>query len=847
MKKLMCALIALLLCFGLHAIELKITVTDSDLGNPLEGATVAVAGTKLTALTGSDGVASVSLPDGFRRGTVTARIAGYRTASVTIADGQRAVAIGLAIADVFEGNELVVERAAPEKTDAKPGVSLVMNSKDMETTAEIGLIEDVMSSIKTLPGVGFAGGWNAQPSIRGGYPEEMGSVLDGIYIMFPFHWGGAYSIFNPAMVSSVKMSHGIFSARYGRAMSGLLEVNTIKPADTIKFDASIATTSFDAFAQIPFNAHAGVFVGGKVTYLDTLAWLYDSMGKEPKISDTMPTVPFIRDFYFKSYYTPDPSLDITFNGFFGSDGVGAHIDEDDDDINTVTNFDYVYYQGFAGLNVRWMPGERALFHFIGAYNNNTMNMTFDSKRSGFLSYSDAFLAEFDGSPSDPDGVVNGLIMGKNGYTLSGFGTEGFSDIAEHQMQGKLETDVQITKKDVLTFGAEEVFQFAQLKEGMSGWGEVYYNGYPELQKITYSLEADGNRILNTSAFALWSHGTEDSPLQGELGIRAEHFYLWNDGFEINTYPVVNPRASVQWTPVRDTKNFESLTFSAGTGFFSMCPNDFVAATDDFEIKSFDVGPNRAWFQVIGGEAKFPNNWSFKLEGYYKHYYNRLYILEDDSKDPVDYSAKTDGIGNAIGFDLMLQKRNGRKFDGYLSYSFVYAKYENPTDPVYEGQKTISGEPVGESFYPAFHRFHTLNLIVNWKPRTGMILTVKSSVASGKPKMKKGDVVAYAATITNADGSTSIVERYSRRDVYDNSLRSSLSCPVDIRFAVSGYYRQSKLRWEYYVGAEDIFVNLYKPKTNTEMDPFTGDEIANSGSADFSMGMPVVSVGYKLSL
>ena len=68
-----------------------------------------------------------------------------------------------------------------------------------------------------------------------------------------------------------------------------------------------------------------------------------------------------------------------------------------------------------------------------------------------------------------------------------------------------------------------------------------------------------------------------------------------------------------------------------------------------------------------------------------------------------------------------------------------------------------------------------------------------------------------------------------------------------RFAVSGYYRQSKLRWEYYVGAEDIFVNLYKPKTNTEMDPFTGDEIANSDNADFNIGMPMVSVGYKLSL
>jgi hypothetical protein len=846
MKKFSCFLVAVFLCAALNAAELAITVLDADLGNPIEGARVGVAGTGLAAETGADGIARIAVPDSFGGGTVTARSMGYRASSVRLSAGQRSAEIGLSVADVFQGNELVVERSATDRTDAKSGVSHVMSDKEMETTAEIGLVEDVMSSVKTLPGVGFAGGWDAQPSIRGGYPDEMGCVLDGIYVMFPYHWGGAYSIFNPSMVGSVKMSHGIFSARYGRAMSGLLEVSTIRPAETVRFNASVGTTSFDAFAQIPFGKRAGMFLGGKVTYLETLSWMSDALGTEPRLSETMPTMPYIRDFYLKTYFNPGPALELSFNGFLGTDGVGAHDEETEDGTTNVFDFDYSYYQGFAGINARWMPDEKVILHGIAAYNFNTMDMKFAFARSGYHEYGQAFLDEFDGTAFDPDGVADGLIQGQKGYTLTDFDNDGASSVTVHQGQGKLETDIQVTKADVVSFGSEEVFQFTTYDENFNMWYEFYGNGYPELKREKFSSDVEGNRVLNTSAFALWSHGLEDDPIQGELGLRAEHFYLWNGNFDLNTYPVLNPRLSVQWTPIRNTDRFDALTFSAGTGFFSMFPINAIAASEDFNIDDFDVGPNRAWYQVIGAEAKFPNDWTFKIEGYYKRYFNRLYMVEDNRAEDSLYYAKTDGTGDALGFDFLIQKKNGRKLDGYLSYSFVWANYRNPMSPMYAGQTTMSGEPLDASYYPAFHRFHSLNLILNWKPRPGMILTVKSSLATGKPKAKEGKVVAYAATIDNPDGTKTVVERYARRDSYDDSLRTSVSCPVDARFALSGYYRHSKLKWEYYVGAEDIFVNLYRPKTNKQLDSFTGEEVSDSDSADFNIGMPMVSFGYKVS-
>lgn len=839
MKKITIRIFFTLSCFCATAADIRVLITDRDLEIPLEGVRLTLTGITGTYETDQDGVATLSPPADFTRGTLTAQLGGYENKKAQVTAEQTDIILYMQIADVIEGKELVVERKAPGKTDAKSGISVVMEKSEMKTTAQIGLVEDIMASVSTLPGVGFSGGWNSQPSIRGGYPEEMGTVLDGVYIISPWHWGGAYSIFNPLMVDSVKMSHGIFSARYGRAMSGLLEVTTIKPTSSfVRIDAGIATTSTDFFAQIPFTPKAGLFTGGKVTYMETLGWAVNALPIEPKLSDTVSQMPYIRDFYAKGYYTPVPSLDISLNAFFGSDGIGIKTKVSNEGITTAAKFDWLNLQGFAGTNIKWMPTDNTLVHFVGAYNQHVMNAEFAFDPSGSYTYSDSFLDTYDLIDGSDDRTINGFTS----YSIDSLGMEGFMKTTIHQGQAKLESDILMKGGSIVSFGTEEVLQFAQSKQKVTGWQEQFFSEIPQYAEVTYEQNIDGNRILNSALFALWSFGTDSSPIRGELGLRGEHFYLWNDNFDLNTIPVANPRLTVQWTPIKETKYFNAITLSAGTGFYSMFPLDVIGAEKKYGINSFEVGPNRAWFQVVGAELDLKNDWYFKTEGYYKQYFNRLYLVADNSKTPVEYKAKTDGIGYATGFDLMLEKKNGRRLDGYLSYSFVIARYQNPTKPAYDNHLTMSGEPLDTWFYPNFHRFHTLNLIINWKPITGMVFTVKSSLATSTPKNKVGEITVYAATLP--DGR--ILERYSRTEVYSDTLRTELSCPVDVRFGYSNYYRGTKLKWEYYIGAENVFVNLYSPKNTPGFDAYTGKEMADSGSADFNIGIPLVSVGYKIS-
>lgn len=839
MKRLLLAITLAALAIVAFGAELTITVTDRDLEFPLEGALLSLSslqGFSAEAETDAEGIAVITLPPQFARGTLVIQYPGYAPVKQGITAEMREVSVGMTITGIIEGKELVVERTVPGVTDEKSGVSVVMDKREMESTANMGIVEDVMSSIKTLPGVGFSGGWNAQPSIRGGYPDEMGTVMDGVYLLMPWHWGGAYSIFNPNMVESAKMSHGVFSTRYGRALSGLLEVNTVNPdSPRPRFDAGISTTALDLFAQFPVTNAGGVFLGGKVTWMDTLKVLNDDiLDLEPKLRDNIPVMPFIRDFYAKGFWKPTSQLSVTANAFFGSDGVGVETNTEDGGIASDVKFNWLYLQGFGAAHVKWMPSEFTVINFTGAYNNMTSDLDFNMSRSGGRKYSTEFVSVYDTLP----GVDTGAS-----YSVDGLDLKGFSQQVVHQAQGKFEADIQVAPGHIVSFGTDEVFQYFTSKSEFSGW-QIIPMPYPLpsiYQNVVFENNLSGNRILSSAAFVLWSFGGEQSTFSGELGLRGEHFYLWNNNFTLNTYPVANPRLNLTWKPIKNGNLVDTLTLTAGSGLFSFFPTDSIAADKKYGLESFKITPNRTIFQVIGADAGFRDGWSFRLETYYKHYLSRLFLAAGVVNDEVEYYARTNGQGYAAGFDLMLRKKDGRYFDGYLTYSFVYSRYNNPLTLSNPEATSINGEPLDSWFYPSFHRFHSLNLILNIKPVQGITFTVKSSVASGKPRERPGEITMQAVQY-----GSQYIEQYLRDSTYDDTLRTDLSCPVDVRLSWSNYYRESKIRWEYYVGAEDIFVNLYKPKSNTGFDEYTGKEIPDSGSADFNIGIPVFSVGYKVS-
>lgn len=836
-KKLLVVILLSFLVAAVFARDVKISVTDAELEIPLEGVKLSVKGKTANAVvTDENGVAVISVNE--KAEIVEARLAGYKNASVNVKADDKSLEIKMSITDVIEGQELVVNRASPDTQEEKPGVSTVMTKEKMHTTSNMGLIEDCMASVRTLPGVSFSGTWGSEPSVRGGNPREFAVTLDGMYTYFPWHWGGGISILNPSMIESVKLSNGVFSAKYGKASSGLLEATTLKP-DFEKFhlNASVSTMSTDIFAQIPFGKNVGgMLVGGHLTYLEPLFEIYKMTGTD--MLDMINRPPYIRDFFMKAQFNPRPELDIAVTGFFGSDGLSIDQNEENDGFTTRSVMDYDIYQVLGGLNIKYLATEKIQLHGLLCYNGMFEDMNQKMTEKGFVKYNDEFVSRYSSLP----GVTYG-----GSYYLNEIESKMNEKLNSHLISAKFETEFELNEKNHLCAGVEEIFAGADVKEDQPAWMDIPYNGGYVFKKVDFKTESNNNCLSDTAGFVTWNYGTDTSLINSEIGLRAEFINVFNPdtGFNKMLLPEICPRATLTVTPWRDIGKLKKASITTGTGIFVSTPREIEILSDDFTFHDDILKPNTALFAVLGGEAEFEDNWKFKLETYYKYYLSRMYwygVSDPMSNGPVQYNAKTDGKGHVFGIDAMLEKTKGKHWDGYISYSFVYTRFLNPAG-TYSGKyvEPIMCDVVNEWYYPDYHRFHTLNLVSNWHFGKGWTFTLKAALATGTPKKKNGDLTCYASTME--DGT--VVQRYTRSSVYSDVLRNEISCPVDIRISYQWMSHDDKVKWEFYFAAQDIFVNLYSPKGDKSYNSHTGKMSDVRDSVDFNIGLPMPSLGLKV--
>lgn len=821
---------------AIFARDVKVAVIDAELEIPLEGVKLFVKGkSQKTAVTDENGFAVLSVSD--KSETVEAKLAGYKDENVTVGSQIDSIEIKMSIEGVVEGQELVVNRASPETQKEEIGVSTVMSKEQMHTTASMGLIEDCMASVRTLPGVSYSGTWGSEPSVRGGEPRELAVTLDGMYTIFPWHWGGGISILNPSMIESVKLSNGIFSARYGKASSGLLEATTLKP-DFEKFhmNASVSTMSADVFAQVPFGKNVGgMLVGSHLTYLEPLVAMYKMTGTD--MLDMLERPPYIRDFFLKAQFNPRPELDVSVTGFFGSDGLAVDQTEEKNGFKTRARMDYDMYQVLGGINLKYLITEKIQLHALVCYNGMFEDMKMKQNQKGKVFYTDEFVSKYSSMP----GVSAGGF-----YNLPELEDKSNEKINSHLFNAKVESDFELNDKNHLCVGIDEIFTISENLEDQSAWGDVEVNGTNIFTNLSWYTKSKGNCVSNTSGFATWTFGTDTSLISSEVGLRAELITMFNSdtGFNKTLVPQVCPRASITFTPWRNIGNLKSASITTGTGLFVSTPREVTFLGADTKINNGSLSPNTALFAVVGGSAELENGWKFKLETYYKYYLSKMYMyLVSDTgvNSPAEMNAKSDGKGHVFGIDAMVEKSAGSAWDGYISYSFVYARFMNPAGN-YEGKviTPMFGE-VNEWCYPEYHRFHTVNLVSNWHFGKGWTLTAKATLATGTPKKKTGNLTCYASTME--DGT--VVQRYTKSSVYSDVLRNDISCPVDLRLSYQWMSKNEKAKWEFYIAAQDIFVNLYSPKGDKSFNSNTGEMSDVEQNIEFNIGLPMPSLGIKV--
>jgi hypothetical protein len=779
----------------LFARDVEITVIDADLSLPLEGARI-VSRDGGESVCDGEGRAVVSVPDD-RSVVLRVSYPGYAPGRVSVLPGTNAYTAELSLAGTTEERELVVEAPRPGGSETVSGRSVAVSGSDLAMPAETGIIGDVMNAVKLLPGVGYVGGYMAMPSVRGGEPSDVTAVFDGFYVERPYHWGGAFSIFDPKMIESAQLSHGVFSTRYGHTVSGLLDIHAKRPSsETAELELAVSISATNLNLALPLGGKGGISLMGKVTYWDPFVETAKLFFEEVRY---ISTTPFIRSGTLGASYDFSTDLSLSINGFFGSDGVGAHYNDTTSTSIYDANFYYDNKTSFLMSGLTYSPNPRSLLKFtLGA---------------GLLQ-------------TDMDGHVyseNKTAGSTRDYTV-------FLRNRTVNFQGRVDYDLDLGNGFLFAAGAEERY---------SRWNRVNaYRGTtstaappPENRERTLDILNHG---ISSSAYSLFEYTSENRRFGMELGIRGDHFLLTGKGYTLPGIPALNPRVNFDFLLIEDSGPFDSITATAGTGLFSSVNSSLQNIGSAANIRKNAPTQNRSWTTVVGTRIDFLPGFTFTFESYIKYVFNRAYTINDSSDISGTTVYRTDYYfdGQALiwGFDTMLQKFDSRYWNGWISYSYINARYRDP-------KSMARSRNEGGWYYPGFHRFHTLNLIVNYKPVRAVNLMTRFSLASGTPLLKTASI--------DPDPITGSIP-YTRTQVYDDYSRAGLVIPLDVKLSIFSFNKNGKTKRELYVSFENLLSLVYRAEGAKDFDENTGRETPGNSLASYDLPIPLVTFGIKWS-
>jgi hypothetical protein len=811
--------------FRLAARDLVVFVTDGDLEEPLAGAVVRLPdGSEVTA--DESGGAAFSVPDG-TRGEITVTYPGYEPFRMMLReDGEDRISIVMRAGLLDENEELVVEGRRPGAETALSGRGVSPGQRQMKLSSEIGLIEDVMSSIKLLPGVGYSGLFNALPSIRGGEPEDLKAALDGFYIDTPYHWGGGYSIFDPKTIENARLYHGVFSARYSHTVSGLLELTTKRASsDHVDFGINVSTSAagFNLSSPLPdfsdFNGQkrGGIMLIGKITYWEPFVAVAKEASRSADILspiNSVSTVPYIRSLNLMANYRLSAATELNLSAYTGGDGVGIMHNNTGGGINLFSN---------STIRFRWdniisFMTANALF----APNPDTM-----IKTTAGGSYISRSMDSYQGyGVREEDVHESSETMEKYKDTIAG-------------AQFRADFDRDLKNGFLFSAGAEELYRNWSETLSTNAMEDVYNADDQEYRTYSRVYPDTNNTGLFTGLYSLLEYTDSAGRFATEAGLRLDHLYFIGDGFTVQTLPVLNPRINLDYFPVRNRGGIDLITLTAGSGLFSAIDDSIPYIGKSYGVNDFDLKQTRSSASVTGIKVDFLGHWSFNLELYYKYVFDRAYTVSVAAENNAMRRYRFDGEGHIWGFDLILHKADGRFVDGWIAYSFNYARYRDPKS-VSAFDHAMFRDRNDTWYFPEFHRFSNLNIVINFKPSNRFNIYTRFGVASGVPQAEYGEKHPYTVKLTDDD----VITKYRRASYYSDTKRSAFSLPLDIKFSWFFFYPGKKTHIEAYLAVENALSLFYRPKAGTIVNPYTGDEEEAVSTPQFELPIPMVSFGFK---
>jgi TonB-dependent receptor-like protein len=223
---------------------------------------------------------------------------------------------------------------------------------------------------------------------------------------------------------------------------------------------------------------------------------------------------------------------------------------------------------------------------------------------------------------------------------------------------------------------------------------------------------------------------------------------------------------------------------AATGMFTQHPMD--SRLLDKTYGNPDLKAEESIHYILGSKIDFGEDFHIQLEGFYKDY--RKLTASDPDPD-INYSNNMQGI--AYGFDIILQKKLGGNWDGWLTYSYVQSKRKvtEQSNPEDFGMNP-SSVPVDEWFTSENDRTHALSLILNYEIAEGWKLALTQKYTTG-------------TTFTPVTGAeyVPVIDEYVPQEGEYNSDRFPAYTTTDIKFTLPFFGLPG---WSSYIQVTNLF-------------------------------------------
>jgi TonB family protein len=483
-----------------------------------------------------------------------------------------------------------------------------------ELTRVAGTRGDALRTIELLPGVARPPFSAGLVLIRGSAPGDSQVFMDGSPVPLLYHFGGLTSFINSRALQRIDFYPGNFSARYGRHIGGIIDVEPRDPASDGYHGVLDMNLPLDSSLLVegPITDKASFLVAGRRSYFGEVATAVIPEGTFSSFA-----APVYYDYQAFVTYRPTPRDKLRFGAYGSSDRLEVLFADAPDQDPSIRQIELGV--SFHRQQINW-------------------DHQFSSRLDQHTQFSFGRIDQAFAAGPDAD-----FELGVNDF----YGRSEWRYRVSDQVKVTGGVDAQIDMNDVSYRGPAPEQQ------------EGNVNGAPFSQRPTVDIHDTPT--------------TSQPAVYGELDLRPIPELRIIPGIRLDYFSAIDhfafdPRIAAIYS-VSDT-----FRVKAGVGVFSQAPEPQESSST--LVGNPNLVPIRAIHYSAGVEKNFTEDLSLGVEGFYKSLYDRV-VTPDRAVDPrpfvndgigriygLEVSGRKMAKGRWFGFLSYTLMRSERKDDNH---------------------------------------------------------------------------------------------------------------------------------------------------------------------------------------